>query len=464
MNIRVIHFMMALLAISMLGLTGCSDDEDTLPPFSVNFRNVELGVSSDNPQADLMLTFSRPATVSGSISLALEPGDLNYGETADFYTSEVPTNNLITLHFEPGDQRAGLTIFAGSARDLEQDKTLLITIQDNSNTIFATGETSQVTVVFTENFLSPGGSLSASVGSEFDQRAYFDLSKASSSAVAADNYDLGFHSGKGFYVTLNPSAKVMARPLDKNDLNTVSAADTTGFFAVMKVPEPNFDPFTGSVAWIDTPDGNLGTTAFGEIEAIDEDNPVFIIKRDQGNWKKVRVLRDINGYTLQYADINAVNFETLSIAKDPAFEAFTVELDQGIVSATPENDGWDFMYSKHTEILNVGGSGADIPYEFKDYITINREDVSVSVIMTADIAYASFGASDLNGLVLDDKTNAIGSSWRQGGGPGTLPALFKDRFYVIKDGEGNTFKLQFTGMYGDNDERGVLSFTYELLN
>ncbi len=464
MNIRFGHITLTFIATCALAIIGCSDDEEMLPPFAVNFSAAELGISSDNPQAELVLTFSRPATSAGNVTLAIEPGDLNYGETADFYTSIPPIDNVIILPFASGDQRLSLSVFAGLAKALEQDQTLLITLRDDSDGIFTPGSMAQVNIIFTENFLSQGGSLNANVGPKFSQRAYFDLSKAFETVVPVDNYDLGFHTGEGFYVTLNASAKLMARPLDKNDLNAVTAADTAGFADEMVIPAPNFDPSIGSVAWIDTPDGNLETTAFGEISANDADNSVYIIKRDKGDWKKVRVLRDSDGYVLQYADIDASTFETLVIVKDPSFETITIDFDQGIVTASPENDRWDFVYGKYTEILNVGGPGADIPYEFNDYITINRADVSVAMVMTGDISYETFGTSNLDGLSFDNKINVIGSSWRQGGGPGAQPSLFTDRFYILRDEEGNTFKILFTGMYSDNDERGELSLTYELLN
>ncbi|MDN5213142.1 HmuY family protein [Fulvivirgaceae bacterium BMA12] len=444
--------------------SACSDDDDPLTPFSVNFSSAEVGISSDSPEAQLTVSFSRPSTMDGTIKLRLNSGDLVYGESEDFYASVAPQDDVISLAFKSGDQNVNFTVNNGSAANRTADATLVISIENDPDNLFIPGTTNQVSITFAENFISPGASLEMSAGDEnFTQRAYVDLSKATSTSVPVDNFDLGFQTGSGFYVTLNSSANLMARPLDKNDLNDVSAADTAGFAAVMTIPPPNFDASIGSVAWVDTPDGDLSTTAFGEISATDTDNKVFIVKRNKGNWKKVRVLRNGEGYTLQHADIAATSFETLDITKDQTFEAVTVDLDQGIVEAEPENDKWDFRYGTYTEVLPLG-PGASIPYGFKDLITINRSDVSIAMIMIADTPFESFSAADVAGLTFETAVNAIGNTWRMGGGPSSPPALHTDRYYIIKDGEENIYKLQFTRMYSLSDQRGEGAFKYELLN
>ena len=182
----------------------------------------------------------------------------------------------------------------------------------------------------------------------------------------------------------------------------------------MTIPPPNFDASIGSINWTDTPDGALKTTAFGEIASADSENKVFIIKRDAGNWKKVRVLRSGEGYELQHADIGATDFETLEIAKNALYERVTVDLDAGVVTAEPEDAKWDLLYGTYTEALNFGGG--KIPYGFSDYIVSNRGDVSIAMVETANTTYEAFAASDAISLEFKTEINTIGSSWRKGGG------------------------------------------------
>jgi len=463
MNILKNKYLATICLLAMVLFTACDEDE-TLEPFMVNFNSGELNISSQNSEVEAVITFSRPATVRGEISLVLTPGTLEYGETKDFYTSVAPVDNTISLPFVAGDQNVSLTVYAGEADALQEDEMLAIKLVENMESVFTPGSTQELQVMFSGNFVAQSGSLEMSAGGEaFDQRAYVDLSKATSNSVAVDNFDLGFQSGDGFYVTLNASTGIMARPLDKTSLTDVVAADTINFKYEMTIPPPNFDASIGSVAWIDAPDGDLSNTAFGEISATDSENKVFIIKRERGNWKKVRVLRSPDGYTLRYADIAALDFTSLVIPKNSDLERATVDLEQGIVEAEPKNANWDLLYGTYTKQLSFG-PGSFIPYQFKDYIIINRGDISTAVVMTADVSYDSFTLDNTSSLEFEEDINAIGARWRSGGGPTSDPALFDDRFYIIKDGDENIYKLRFTSLLSDSDERGKPSFIYELLN
>lgn len=438
----------------------CSEDE-TPSPFTVNFGSSQLSIAPSSPEAEIKITFSRPATEAGNIQISLSSEGLEYGETKDFYTTEAFENNTISLSFDKGDQEVLFKIQSGSSSDVTRDVTLTLTIRPDAQEQFIAGNTHVMSILFSENFISKGASLTLDAGGEgFIYRAFLDLSKAVVTSIAVDDYDLGFYTGEGFYVTLNASAYLMARPLTKNDLKDVTASDTVGFSYEMGIPPPNFDASIGSVAWIDSPDGLLTTTAFGEISAVDTENKVFIIKRAKGNWQKVRVLRNGTGYKLQHADLAATAYETIEITKNDDYDVITVDLDKGIVAATPTNDRWDLMYSTYTEVLNFGG---DIPYAFKDYITINRSDVTVATVMMADFAFETFTSAQMTGLTFKTEVNAIGSSWRKGGGPNSAPEVHKDRYFIIKDGENNSYKLRFTQLTSDTGERGKPSFIYEIL-
>jgi hypothetical protein len=72
-------------------------------------------------------------------------------------------------------------------------------------------------------------------------------------------------------------------------------------------------------------------------------------------------------------------------------------------------------------------------------------------------AYADFSEADLTGLDFLRGQTSIGADWRSGGGPGSAPAVRTDRYYIIKDGNENYYKIKFTGLT-NNGERGYPSF------
>jgi len=218
------------------------------------------------------------------------------------------------------------------------------------------------------------------------------------------------------------------------------------------------------VAWIDSPTGDLESTVFGPISATDTDNKVFIVKDATGAaWKKVRVLQNGDGYTLQHADIAATSFESTEIKKDDAFNFVFFDFSEGNVQVEPQKDKWDIMYSTFTEIADFTGL-PKIPYSFKDYIIINRNNTKVGMVMITDkVTYENFSLASIEGVTFNNEINALGALWRMGGGPGTPPSLFTDRFFVIEDAEGNVFKLKFNRLYSLEQERGKPEFTFELL-
>lgn len=441
----------------------CSDDDEAHPPVTVNFTNQTAGISRTSPSAEIEITFSRPAAANGTLTLAVEAGDLNYGSENDYYTDPAAENGVIALPYEAGDEGLAFKIFSGAALNIQEDKSVTVSLQDVSNQLL-NGTQASIDIAFSENFIARGGTIELDAGgAEFPQQAYIDLSRLQQTAVDKYSWDLGFYTEAGaFAVVLNSAAHTMARSIDKTDLATVTAEDTVSFGFEMQIPPPNYDPSVGAGAWIDSPDGNLEKTAFGAISATDSENKVFIVKRDgDQNWKKVRVLQNGDSYIIEYADINAASFESVEIAKDQAYNFIFFDLDNGIVPVEPAKDAWDLMYGTYTELLNLGGPGMNIPYGYKDYIVINRHDTKVAMVMIEAIAYEAFSTTDIETLEFSTAVNAMGAEWRSGGGPSSGPALYDDRYFVIQDAEGSYFKLKFTRLTATNGERGYPEFLFQ---
>ncbi|MDX2303131.1 MAG: HmuY family protein [Microscillaceae bacterium] len=455
-----------ILLFGLLCFTGCNE-EDEPQPITVNFTNTSVGISTDNPQVTVSITFSRPAATSGTLNISVNSNNLTYGQDQDFYTNPAANNNTLALNYRAGDDGLSFEVLAGTARNIQQDEQVVFSIDPQANTEVLVGINPTLSLTFSENFIALSGTVELNGGNQGSSinlnQAFFDLSKLLQTTVDKKSWDIGFYTASGEHrVVLNGSAGVMARPLNKNDLNAVTVQDTVGFAALMTIPPPGFDASIGSVAWIDAPDGDLSKTAFGNISATDTNNQVFIVKDATGTaWKKVRVLQNGANYTLQYADIEGTSFNTLTITKNQDYNHIFFDFTNGIVSVEPPKDQWDLMYGSYTEILNVGGPGADIPYSFNDYIILNRDQVSVAMVMTSAVSYEDFGISDLAALTFSSKTNAIGASWRQGGGPSSPPALYSDRFYVINDTQGNIYKLKFTRLTSTSGQRGYPEFIYE---
>ena len=132
-----------------------------------------------------------------------------------------------------------------------------------------------------------------------------------------------------------------------------------------------------------------------------------------------------------------------------------------MVAVEPSKNTWDIRYS--TYVIKYPFGGSSIPYGFKDYITINRHNTSVAMVLTSEIEYNDFTVSDVSTLTFVSDIDALGETWRSGGGPSSGPALYEDRFFVLKDAEENYYKIRFTRLTSTEGERGYPEFTFELL-
>jgi hypothetical protein len=321
-------------------------------------------------------------------------------------------------------------------------------------------------------------------GSEEPYSVFVELSSARQTQISRDSWDLGFYSGdEGYYVVINTGAYMMAQPLNKTDLSEVSTSDTVGmiqqmdqfaiFNAVLENPRPDWLP--NSVNWIDHSTGDLEKTAIRMVAADDEANPVHIVNRGWDlqdrprGWMKVRVLRSGGGYELQFAEIGNDDFQTVQIQKSPDFNFTFFNFDNGIVEVEPPKAEWDLAFSSGLALFRF--AGVLVPYAFKDYVYHNRYGVEIAPVIFEDDnvniieKFNEFSLEDVNDLDFNSEINTIGSGWRTIGNPqfGGETAVRSDRLYIVKDVDGNFFKLLFAGMLSDTGERGHPSIQYELL-
>lgn len=329
-----------------------------------------------------------------------------------------------------------------------------------------------------------GGVLApATGGPNQGNQVYIDLSTGVSTPVRRDSWDFGFSSGNEFRVILNGSIKMAVKQLATTNIDEVQEED----------PNVNVGFSTSStLGYVDNPtgtlagDGNGDGTAIAEISANDADNKVYLVNMgfkvgtatpdpgseastgDPRGWKKVRILRNgSNGYKIQYADLNATTHQEAVITKDPAhsFTFFSLGT-QNTVAVEPAKDKWDLNFTTFTNYFPHQGSF--ITYYFADFVTTNvHGGTQVYEVLTSEYAYDAFAIENVveaNFSASAADQRIIGSAWRNGGGPGTNPSVKDDRFYVVKDIDGNVYKIKFLALTNDAGERGYPAFDYRLLN
>lgn len=310
-------------------------------------------------------------------------------------------------------------------------------------------------------------------------QVYIDLSTNTTTAVKRDSWDLGFYSGTDFRVVLNGSIYMAAAQLTATDINAVNATTAEVLELQPQVEVGTFEAISGD--FIDAPDGNITGTAISQISATDLENHVYLVNLGDEvgtdtpatgstavsgaprGWKKIRILRNGEGYTLQYADLDATTYTEIKIAKKADYEfSFFSFNTKNIVNVEPTKNDWDLNFTVFTNI--IPGYGA---YGYSDFVVNNSNSNAKSYMVTVEegttLNYDTYAFGDVDASKFTNDQRSIGSTWRNGGGPNDLPTLKDNVFYVVKDTDGNLYKLRFIALTNEAGERGYPEFVYSLL-
>lgn len=456
-----------MLFTILLTFSACRKKDAPLPDNEVQFEATEQGISESQNTITVKVKLTTNTTTEVPVVLTVKEDG---GLIADYYTitpavnSTATPSNTINLTIPPGSNEASLQVSKKDGVLFSGTEKLIISIYSTGGGTVI-GSQKEFTLNFSE-IISNGATMEIDGGgTTYPNKVFIDLSANKQTAVQRTKWDLGFYGGSdAFRVILNSSTGMMAKALSKTDLNTVSASDTIGFAAEMAF---NYEP--AALPYIDNPSGDLSKTAIAEIAANDADNKVYIINRGSGigspaperGWKKVRIIRsNSGGYTIQYADIAATSFQSVDVPKDANYFFKYVSFDNGAVGIEPEAKKWDLAWTFFTNTTPLG-PGVDIPYTFQDMILQNR-NVQTAIVMNSTKSYADFKEADLANITLSSIQTAVGADWRSGGGPSTAPAVRTDRYYIIKDGDNNYYKIHFLSLT-KNGVRGYPSFEYALI-
>ena len=453
---------LAILFLATITLSSCEDDPK-LPDNQLQFESSVAGISSEDESLTLNMTLSRAVSVDVVVTLSVNGGALVYG--TDFTTTPAAVGNMITLIIPAGETTAAVTLNKIAGVGFSGDETVVFEVVSIDGSPVP-GENSKISVTFSEITVTSAAMNIRGGGPTFPNRVFIDLSANRQTAVNRTDWDFGFYTEAGqFKVILNSALAMLAKPLDKTDLTAVTAADTVGWGATLTTDAFSVD----NIGYIDDPSGNLGNLAIDDVSATASENKVYIVNRgkdvagNQRAWKKVRVIRNGDNYVIQYADIAATTFQTLEISRDNSYVFNYASLDaNSTVQPEPEKGKWDIAYTTFMNQTNLGEGF--IPYMFNDFIIQNREGVQTVQLLVSNVGeYADFDAADLTGITFGTAQNTIGSGWRNGGGPSTPPSLRMDRFYLVKDADGNVYKVKFTALTTDG-ERGRPAIEYALVS
>lgn len=315
------------------------------------------------------------------------------------------------------------------------------------------------------------GLISTEPGASAGNMVFIDFSNDLQTPLVRAGWDLAFYCGNQNRVMINNATSAMAVVVDKTDLDAVSPADVSGQTFEVDITDPNPATFLK----VDDLAGDLSKTVIPEITATA--SKVVVIGRGTGGGTPQRALVKAqfslatNGdYQVKWSKLDENNYQTATIAKDDAYNFKYVSFDSGLLStAEPTKFNWDIVWgSSIYETLNGSVMSA---YIFSDMVAVNYLSGVTTLEKIYDDeaaatqAFNTYSLAEAQAETFDTYRWAIGANWRQTAAPGVTNAgVNKKRFYIIKDPQGNYYKLKFLSFtIEDGGTRGRPELKYELL-
>lgn len=460
---------LALIAglVSILSLAACSDDDPPLPDNLVAFGTATVGLA-DEDEIEINLTLTRSVSTATTVQISYTATGVVYGD--DFTIDPTPTENTFSVIIPANATTASFTVVR-TAPTLEGTESIAFEIINAGETGVIIGETKAITLSFSY-IISEGSQLTLQGKTEtsnYTNAVYADLSANAQTAIDRKSWNLAFYGGAEFKVVLNAYTQTTAAALTKTDISTVTLEDAE---TIANLDHAN--PFPSgnhaNLALVDYYDGALNKLVFADVSATESENKVYLVSfegnKAKASWYKVKVNRNGAGYRVHYALIGETTIKTLDVAKNADFNfSFASLVTNQTVSVEPRKTNWDIAWGYNT-YTSVTTNPSSEPYWYQDFVSLNylggaqATEIIKTTATEAETAYASFAEADLTGLVFLQTRDAIGSKWRTTTGAG----IRRERFYVVKDTEGNFYKLRFLTMgVGDAGERGRPVIEYALV-
>lgn len=510
-----------ILMAGALVLTSCDSDDGgtSLIDFSASFANEATSLSGEESTKTITIGFSRAATETGTLTIDYSGDNAEYG--TDFTTTPEGQSGVLSLSVAEGETSVSFEL--NKLVDLIEgtSASVTFTLSGSSNADWVIGSPVSTVVSFTP-VAATSGTIDPEVGGPNEPNMVFiDLSSVQQSSVRRDTWELAFYNGTENRVFLNSSLLVSAAELSgETDINAVSTSTVLGEpMALYTLNMATFQPEEVEVATVgellvglpvgyaqygnlgegirftDDKEGSLEGTAFAEVSTVPEENNVYIVglgtaipdnvpeagsiatTGDHRGFMKVRILSDGDSYTVQYAELDATTYNEVTIDKDPSTLRTAFSLTSGeTVDVEPETEAWDLQFPSVFSYYGAFGgfSGAGLTYS--DYVVHNTlGNVGLYEVLTYEEddegtrtdfdvpSYAEYSMADVDeGSLVYDNRAVIGSDWRVSGFSGA-PTVRDDRFYILKDADGNYYKIKFTAVLSANGERGYPQFIYEKL-
>jgi HmuY protein len=286
--------------------------------------------------------------------------------------------------------------------------------------------------------------------SMYDTQAWYNIhNKTVVSHNSFNDWDLGFESnGSGHHIILNTSRFMHAGKTGSSDFygTTTNTCDTMVY---------------------DDSSGDLNKTAIGNwADFSDPMNPVYprevyIIDLGTDNngvrtgYKKITFdSLAASTYSVHFSNLDGSDEHNFDIVADPSrsFTLFSFKDGGNVFPLQPPDKDWDICFTQYSTIL-FDDKNVATPYLVRG-VYINMEGTSAARDTLKN--FNDITSANIPDYTFSSAQDAIGYDWKDYKNDSYMinPGIF----YIIKDQNGEYFKMKFTGFYNKSGERGYPSF------
>lgn len=297
------------------------------------------------------------------------------------------------------------------------------------------------------------------MGEEYTEQVFFDFESGNVVYTSKVNsWDLAFETGPlGYHVFLNGGMQNMVYNTHQTDIRAV------------KTPPNIKSTDYGPDKWFfDATSGSVDSTGFGDWRSASSSamskNEVYIITSDAAHFpdsfKKVQVVGATDKeYIMLYGDLRSENVREIKIPKDDNynFSYFSFK-SEGVVYPDPPKKTWDIVFTRYRYVYYDQPGMPYFPYVVSGAL-INPYNTTAAV--DSSVAYENLKIDKILSLDFKNKRDMIGFSWKQYSIEKGLYTVNPKRLFIIKNRDGEYWKLHFLDFYNKQGVKGSPSFEYE---
>lgn len=284
-----------------------------------------------------------------------------------------------------------------------------------------------------------------SIGENYETQVFFSFTNGVvatsdfeswevSFTTAADNPELWMNGGK----------LVLVYPTGKSDYAAITM--------VSNVPAKDWT--------YDNPSGLPGKSGLGMLS--NHLNEVLIVNDGKKNYYKLQIMEHTaTQYKIKAGPLLAATGTEYTLDKDNDYNFVYFSFTGGIVKPEPPKKSWDIQFTRYRHIYyHYQPDGSDLPYLVNGVLTNPYRTESAGDSLKLYDFYA-FNMDNVKTYTLYPNRDIIGFNWKTvdiNSGVYTVRPKF---VYLVKDQQGQLWKLHFTGFYDADGRKGNPGFEYQ---